>query len=115
MRIWDIDPQCLCRKHLLGEHRELHALWSILKHDKSGYRNHPETKRWEGKLPALRARHEALVAEMTRRGYVHETPLPEVSASTGELLQDSFVNTPEEQINILKEKDCDCPLDHPKL
>lgn len=30
MRIWDIHPSLLCRKHLLGEHRELHAIWSIL-------------------------------------------------------------------------------------
>ncbi len=30
MRIWDIPPKLLCRNHLLGEHRELHAIWSIL-------------------------------------------------------------------------------------
>jgi len=30
MRIWDIAPGKLCRNHFLGEHRELHAIWSIL-------------------------------------------------------------------------------------
>ncbi|NCS72473.1 MAG: pyrimidine dimer DNA glycosylase, partial [Candidatus Magasanikbacteria bacterium] len=30
MRVWDIHPKYLCRKHLLGEHRELHGLWNIL-------------------------------------------------------------------------------------
>jgi hypothetical protein len=29
-RIWDADPALLCDRHLLGEHRELHAIWSIL-------------------------------------------------------------------------------------
>ena len=30
MRTWDIPPEKLCRQHLLGEHRELHAIWSII-------------------------------------------------------------------------------------
>ena len=30
MRVWDIHPKHLCRKHLLAEHRELHGLWNIL-------------------------------------------------------------------------------------
>jgi hypothetical protein len=109
MRIWDVEPKILCRQHLLGEHRELHALWSIIKNSKSGYSKHPETLRWYGKLPALRKRHELLVAEMERRGYVHATPLPE--AGGGSDLQDQFVNTIDEQLAILKEKDCDCPFD----
>lgn len=109
MRIWDIDPACLCRQHLLGEHRELHALWNILTQDKKGYRNHPETQRWVGKLGALRQRHEQLVAEMDRRGYIHRTPLPEAPDNT--TLQDTFINTPEQQIELLRQKACQCPLD----
>jgi hypothetical protein len=60
MRIWDIHPQYLCRKHLLAEHRELHGLWNILtKHKgKGGYSHHPETLRWFGKQKALYYRHE---------------------------------------------------------
>lgn len=113
MRIWDVDPKILCRQHLLGEHRELHALWTIIKHGKSGYAKHPETLRWYGKLPALRKRHELLVAEMERRGYTHATPLEQ--AGGGPDTQDAFVNTPEEQLEILKSKPCDCPLEHPKF
>ena len=30
MRVWDVSPKELCRAHLLGEHRELHAIWTIL-------------------------------------------------------------------------------------
>jgi Pyrimidine dimer DNA glycosylase len=43
MRIWDLDPPSLCDRHLLGEHRELHAVWSVLTAGKRGHRDHPET------------------------------------------------------------------------
>lgn len=75
MRIWDLPVASLCRQHLLGEHRELHAIWSVLTKRKKGYANHPETKRWRGRLAALHRRHEEQVAEMERRGYRHLSPL----------------------------------------
>ena len=107
MRIWDLPPRELCRKHLLGEHRELHGLWNILTLDKAGYRRHPETRRWEGKLAALFARHEQLVHEMTRRGYEHHSPLdPELA--TGDRGQRDFIDTPEQQRVILTNKRCGC-------
>lgn len=109
MRIWDIAPERLCRKHLLGEHVELHALWSILANDKQGYRQHPETKRWEGKLPALFARHDALVAEMLRRGYAHRSPLP-LEQAVGSSVQDAFVHAVAEQARQLVAKGCDCQV-----
>ena len=56
-------PDRFCRAHLLGEHRELHAIWSVLTGDKAGYRKHPETLRWENRLAALYARHTALVED----------------------------------------------------
>jgi len=46
MRIWDLSPKKLCRAHLLGEHRELHAIWSVLVNGKKGYARHPETWAW---------------------------------------------------------------------
>jgi hypothetical protein len=110
MRIWDLSPKILCRKHLLGEHRELHAIYAILAYDKKGYRNHPETKRWVGKLSALYVRHEKLVKEMQRRGYIHRSPLDKKHAR-GKKVQDVFVNTRREQLKRLKEKPCECPLD----
>ena len=67
MRIWDLPPENLCRKHLLGEHRELHAIWSIITNNKIGYSKHPETIRWKGKLKALYNRHEKQVAEMKKK------------------------------------------------
>ena len=83
MRIWDIEPGRLCRSHLLGEHRELHAVWTVLTEGRSGYARHPEVLRWRGKLAALYARHEFLVAEMRGRGYNHASPL-DVRRATGE-------------------------------
>ncbi len=109
MRIWDIKPELLCRQHLLGEHRELHALWTILTTDKGGYRNHPETKRWVGRLKALYNRHEALVGEMTKRAYKHGTPL-DASKATDLEQQDQFVHTIEEQMEILRRKGCECKV-----
>jgi hypothetical protein len=112
MRIWDLPPSRLCRQHLLGEHRELHSLWSILVHGKEGYSRHPETRRWRGKLAALYGQHEALVGEMTRRGYRHFTPLDKLWA-TGLSRQDEFLQTPEDQAAHLRRKGCGCLLTKP--
>jgi hypothetical protein len=109
MRIWDVPPERLCRQHLLGEHRELHALWTILTVGKSGYTRHPETVRWRGKLAALHARHERLVTEMTRRGYRHASPL-DPDLATGLSIQDAYVDPPDRQLELLSRKHCDCLL-----
>ncbi|MDB5182174.1 MAG: hypothetical protein JWP13_937 [Candidatus Saccharibacteria bacterium] len=112
MRVWDVPPKDLCRAHLLGEHRELHGLWNILTHNKAGYSKHPETLRWVGKEQALYNRHEQLVSEMKQRGYNHATPLDKQLA-TGQSVQDVFVNTLEEQREILRQKPCGCYLTAP--
>ncbi len=109
MRVWDVPPKSLCRKHLLGEHRELHGLWNILtKHGGvGGYSKHPETKRWIGKTMALYLRHEALVAEMERRGYRHNSPLDKKLAK-GKRIQDELIDSLTRQRKLLKEKPCEC-------
>jgi len=111
MRVWDIHPKHLCRKHLLAEHRELHGLWNILtKHEgRGGYSRHPETLRWVGKTRALFNRHEALVKEFEQRGYNHKTPLDE-SLAKGSKSQNIFLNTLAEQRDLLNKKPCECAL-----
>jgi predicted GIY-YIG superfamily endonuclease len=111
MRVWDVDPKILCRKHLLAEHRELHGLWNILtKHSgQGGYSRHPETLRWVDKTLALYRRHELLVAEFVRRGYNHATPLDEKLAS-GSGDQTDFIDSPARQLELLAAKPCDCPI-----
>jgi len=107
MRIWDISPSKLCRNHLLGEHRELHAMWVVITENKKGYSLHPETIRWKGKLRAMYLRHEELVLEMTKRGYNHKSLLDKRKA-TGDAKQSDYVDSVKQQIIILKKKGCQC-------
>ena len=110
MRIWDIQPKKLCRNHLLGEHRELHAIWTVITEEKHGYSHHPETLRWIGKLNALYNRHEKLVKEMQRRGFNHNSIL-EKRLAIGGSKQNVFVDSIENQIKILRAKGCNCEID----
>ena len=106
MRVWEVDPLLLCRSHLLGEHREIHAIWTFLTTEKGrSYRRHPETLRWTGKLPALKSRHDAVAREIVRRGWRHQSPLDDLP---GAFLQDQFLLTVEEQEALLKSKRCAC-------
>lgn len=73
-----VNPQFLCRQHLLGEHNELH------KHRPSFVKKHSVTKRILGNQiePAsMEQRHAELVAEMERRGFNHSSPFtqPDIS------------------------------------
>jgi hypothetical protein len=67
VRIWDLHPGYLNRQSLLGEHRELHGIYTVLTEDRRGYSRHPETLRWVGHLDGLCRRHALLVAEMELR------------------------------------------------
>jgi pyrimidine dimer DNA glycosylase len=107
VRIWDLDPRELCDQHLLGEHRELHAAWTILTEGKRGYANHPEVKRWRGRLAALYARHEVEVEEMHRRGFRHRSPL-DPRLATGERVQPVLVDPIDAQRRRLAERGCGC-------
>lgn len=110
MRVWDVSPSRLCRQHLLGEHREIHAVWNVITLGREGYSRHPETIRWRGRLRALYERHEAVVREMCRRGYAHRSPLDKAKAR-GQRTQERFVNTRREQLKILRLKGCACRTD----
>lgn len=102
MRIWDIAPGYLNRQSLLGEHRELHGIVSIISNNKKGYSRHPETLRWAGFGWALRQRHRMLVAEMTLRGYVDRSVV--LTRSSPGLWPYHYIDSPERQIFLLKEK-----------
>jgi len=107
MRIWDIPAGKLCRNHLLGEHRELHAIWSVIIKRKKGYSRHPETLRWKGKLAALYLRHSMLVDEMSARGYRHQSALSKKYA-VGARKQTVFIDSVKRQAEILRNKHCGC-------
>ena len=102
MRIWDLHPGYLNRQSLLGEHRELHGLVNIVTQGKKGYVKHPETLRWVGLGWALKQRHALLAAEMALRGYEDKSPV-RTRSSKGEW-PSTFIDSPLEQIHILREK-----------
>ena len=61
MRMWMVNPKILCRKHLLGEHGEIH------KHRHNFVKQHSITKRIElGQIEpsSMESRHDELVKEM---------------------------------------------------
>lgn len=107
MRVWDLPPQKLCREHLLGQHFEIHVMWSALVGGKKGWRNHPETRRWESHLGALRRKHDETVEEMLKRGYNHESPLDNSTERMDREYPDPITPV-EEQERILNELNCDC-------
>jgi hypothetical protein len=109
MRIWDIKPDVLCRQHLLGEHRELHAIWSIITNNKKGYSKHPEILRWREKLKALYLRHGKIVLEMKKRGYNHNSSL-DYKLASGIDKQTVYIDSINEQIKILNNKKCNCKI-----
>lgn len=67
-----IDPSMLCKKHLLGEHVELHMfVGTIIKNKKlDGYKKNGLVE-----VHNIKSRHLELVLEMTNRGMNHKSPL----------------------------------------
>lgn len=102
MRIWDIHPGYLNRQSLLGEHRELHGLVSIIVNGKKGYSHHPETIRWVGKGWAIKQRHRELVCEMKLRGHVDKSPVK--TRSNKGAWPSNYIDKPHIQFKLLKEK-----------
>jgi len=79
MRMWMTPPAGMCRKHLLGEHVELHMLLGSLRRGKSidGFIS--------GRLvdpQMVFARHALLVEEMERRGFKHSSPIDAQECAT---------------------------------
>tara|TARA_R100000458_G_scaffold59951_1_gene73213 strand:+ start:30652 stop:30993 length:342 start_codon:yes stop_codon:yes gene_type:complete len=76
MRMWMIDPKKLCRKHLLGEHGELHKfLPSFRKKFQVTKRVSPIV---QIELSSYKKRHDDLAKEMVRRGFNHQSPIDEL-------------------------------------
>ena len=73
MRMWNINPELMCRSHLLGEHVECHMFVGALNKDKNvdGY-----LKKGLLEIHNIEKRHEQLIREMKKRGFKHNSPLP---------------------------------------
>lgn len=74
MRQWLVDPRIMCRRHLLGEHVEHHMFVGTINKGISvdGYLRDNLLEPL-----ALDHRHRELAKEMERRGYNHNSPLPD--------------------------------------
>lgn len=71
MRQWQVPPECLCDKHLLGEHVEHHMMLGHLAKFRS-------VDRYLSGLfdpSILVERHAELVLELSSRGMNHKSPL----------------------------------------
>jgi uncharacterized protein YbgA (DUF1722 family) len=102
MRIWDINPGYLNRQSLLGEHRELHGIVSIIENNKKGYSSHPETVRWVGYQWALKQRHLLISAEMKLRGFSDRTSVF-IDGNVGEW-PTIYIDEPFAQFCLLEKK-----------
>ncbi|SHN61159.1 pyrimidine dimer DNA glycosylase/endonuclease V [Desulfovibrio litoralis] len=71
-RMWGVNPKKMCRKHLLGEHVEMHMLASSIDTGRSvkGFQDNNCLD-----APLIEERHNQLADEMLRRGYKHNSPL----------------------------------------
>ena len=109
MRMWMVDPKCMCDKHLLGEHVELHMFIGTIKKGVSlqGYVDNGliETKK-------IYVRHNELVAEMERRGMKHKSPLPNVNFEKLPKAHFDATVSVEESLAELQRR---CPACHEKI
>lgn len=106
MRMWMVNPKLLCRKHLLGEHSEIHKHrhvfekgWSI---EKRVIKPFPQIE-----PKSMEMRHNALVDEMIARGYKHQSPYSQPSLDAYKGVNDIIVNT-KHSIMDLYERCEDC-------
>jgi len=72
--MWMTDPKIMCRKHLLGEHVEIHMFIGTIKRNKriTGYIENNLIE-----MTSLLSRHKELADEMKRRGMNHKTDIDE--------------------------------------
>ena len=72
MRMWMVDPKLMCRKHLLGEHGEIHKF----RHNFEKRHNMVGRLMFPSQIDPTKMseRHDALAHEMARRGYNHHSP-----------------------------------------
>lgn len=70
--MWNVEPKLMCRKHLLGEHFEMHC---FVGHIKQGKKYNGFLKNGMLEIHNIKNRHDQIVNEMEKRGYKHNTPL----------------------------------------
>lgn len=88
--------------------REGLGCYKIITENKKGYRNHPATKEFEHNAVGLWNRLVSVREEMLKRGY-HPKPMPETAPKEYKPIIYSW-QTLDEQIKVLKTKNCKCKV-----
>lgn len=96
MRMWMVNPEILCRQHLLGEHLECHTFLGTLKKG-SNIKGYLQNNLLEPK--SLITRHNQLATEILNRGYNHHSPMEEQESEYLNHLSKEELNT---KINVSK-------------
>ena len=97
--MWGVNPECLCRKHLLGEHLEAHMFRGTIV---AGKRTNGYLKNKLVVLGKIKERHDILVKEMLRRGMNHKSPLEKFNEGVG-----GIIDIKENEKELIKRcKDC---------
>ncbi len=106
MRMWMVNPKIMCRRHLLGEHLELHMFIGTINKGKKidGYLKNNLLE-----PSSLIVRHEKLKDEMIRRGYNHNSKIKLIDDN--KFLSDSeyftFIDKEKSKGDLLKRcKEC---------
>jgi len=109
MRIWHEKLITrLCSKHLVAVWREGLGAFKILTENKKGYRNHPAVIEFEDSTGTLYERLILIREEAKNRGYNFKSlPLPTMEFTYGKVKE---WQTLEEQVEVLKSKNCKCDL-----
>ena len=99
MCIWDINPGYLNNRSLLGEHVEIHKIFSMINKNKV---EQYKIKKWKKYRWALMKRHDIIVSEMKIRGFNHYSPI--FSDINIFKWPKEYLVSPRKQFDILKEK-----------
>jgi len=98
MRMWMVNPQILCKNHLLGEHRELHTCVGLLRKGVS-MKNYFKNNLFEPL--SLMNRHDEIVKELYVRGYNHHTPILDNISEIVRYLPTELISTKVDSVDSL--------------
>jgi len=74
MRMWRVAPNLMCRKHLLGEHCEMHMFLGAIR---KGIKLRGYIDNGLVQVHSIVGRHDELAIEMVKRKYSHISPMSE--------------------------------------
>lgn len=94
MRMWNVNVEKMCDKHLLGEHVEMHMFVGTIRKGNSikGFIDGGLVE-----VDNIKKRHDELTAEMLKRGMRHNSPLNEILTYDG---NNGFVNVLENEVAL---------------